>query len=172
MAEKKVINPKKKKSVKDFQNEIRAEENKMQAYGKKFDGTVKSLKNEIRAKEQEMQKYGENFNTTVKGLENDWKKHGKQLKEAATEMRNQGIHKMKEKVSEFNKETLAHKNMFDANVKKLNNNILNQKKENKTAVSRMNGDVGLIISEINGKRKDFESYAKGPFAGYIKAFWG
>ncbi|MDP3027718.1 MAG: hypothetical protein Q8N63_08490 [Nanoarchaeota archaeon] len=172
MAEKKVINSKKKKSVKDFQNEIRAEENKMQAYGKKFDGTVKSLKNEIRAKEQEMQKYGENFNMTVKGLENDWKKHGKQLNEAAVEMRNQGINKMKGKVREFNNEISAHKNKFNAGVKKLNNEILNQKKENHTAISRMKGDVGLFVSAIDGKRKDFESYAKGPFAGYIKAFWG
>ncbi len=119
MTEKKSV--KHKKSVKEFQNEIRAEENKMQ-------------------------KYGQNFNTTVKGLENDWKKHGKSLKEAATQMRNQGINKMKGKVREFN------------------NEILNQKKENHTAISRMKGDVGLFVSEIDGKRKDF--------AGYIKAFWG
>lgn len=127
MVEKK--SSKHKKSVKDFQNEIRTEEKKMHEYGK-------------------------NFNTTVKGLENDWKKHGKQLKEAATQMRNQGINKMKEKVKGFN------------------NEILNQKKENKAAVSRMKGDVDLFLSEIDGKRKDFESYAKGPFASYIKAFWG
>ncbi len=153
MVEKKAINPK-KKSVKEFQNEIRAEENKMQKYGQKFNDTVKSLKNEIRAKEGEMQKYGQNFNTTVKGLENDWKKHSKDLKEAAMKMRNQGINKMKEKIREFN------------------NEILNQKKENRAAISHMKGDVGLFVSEIDGKRKDFQSYAKGPFAGYIKAFWG
>ncbi len=128
MVEKKSVNPR-KKSVKEFQNEIRAEENKMQEYGKKFD-------------------------TTVKGLKNDWKKHGKQLKEAATQMRNQGINKMKEKVKGFN------------------NEISSQKKENQAAVSRMEGDVELFLSEVDGKRKDFESYTKGPFAGYIKAFWG
>lgn len=116
--------------------------------------SVKDFQNETRAKEQEMQKYGKDFNTTVRGLENDWKKHGKQLKEAATKMLNQGINKMKEKVRGFN------------------NEISNQKKENKAAISRMKGDVGLFVSEINEKRKDFESYTKGPFAGYIKAFWG
>ena len=138
MAEKEALKPT-KKSVKDFQNEIRAEEIKMQ-------------------------KYGKNFNTTVKGLENDWKEHGKSLKKAATQMRNQGINKMKEKVGEFNNEISAHKNKFDVGVKMLNNGISNQKKENRAAVSRMKGDVGLLISEIDGKRKDFESYNK--------SFWG
>ena len=162
MAEKKSV--KHKKSVKEFQNEIRAEEIKMQVYGKKFDGIVKSLKNDCRAKEQEMQKYGQNFNTTVNSLKNNWKENGKSLKKAATQMRNQGINKMKEKVSEFNNEISTHKNKFNASVKKFNNEILNQKKENKTAVSHMKGNVNLFISEINGKRKDFESYNK--------AFWG
>ncbi|MDP2926096.1 MAG: hypothetical protein Q8N99_07000 [Nanoarchaeota archaeon] len=150
-----------KKSVKEFQNEIRAEEVKMQKYGKKFDDTVKSLKSDCRAKEGEMQEYAKKQATAVKHLcgeiktlKNSWDGYGKDLKEAATEMRNQGINKMKGKVREFNKE------------------ILNQKKENQVSISRMKGDVGLFVSEIEGKRKDFESYAKGPFAGYIKAFWG
>ena len=161
-----------KKSVKEFQNEIRAEEVKMREYGKKFDSTVKSLKDDCRAKKEEMQKYGQNFNTTVKSLKNNWKAHGKNLKVAAKQMRNQGINKMKEKVSDFNNEISAHKNKFNAGVKKLNNGILNQKKENQAAISRMKGDVGLFLSEVEGKRKDFQSYAQGPFQSYIKAFWG
>ena len=116
--------------------------------------SVREFQNEIRAEEVKMQKYGKNFNTTVKGLENNWKEHGKSLKEAGKKMMREGVTRMKEKV------------------KKFNNEILNQKKENKAAISRMKGDVNLFVSEINGKRKDFESYAKGPFAGYIKAFWG
>ena len=142
--------------------------------------SVREFQNEIRAEEKKMQKYGQNFNTTVKGLENNWKEHGKSVKKAAIQMRNQGINKMKEKVRGFS------------------NEILNQKKENKAAISRMKGDVDLFVSEIDGKRKDFESYAKGPFtkdinfliseadkkkkefreyikgpfADYIKAFWG
>jgi len=135
MAEKKSVNPK-KKSVKEFQNEIRAEENKMQDYAKKQETAVRHLCGDIRT------------------LKNSWNGYGKGLKEAATQMRNQGINKMKEKVRGFN------------------NEILNQKKENKAAISRIKGDVNLFVSEIDGKRKDFESYAKGPFAGYIKAFWG
>jgi len=124
----------------------------------------REIQNEIRAKEKKMQKYGQNFNTTVKSLKNNWKVHGKDLKKAAAQMRNQGINKMKEKVSEFNNEISAHKNKFNAGVKKLNDGISNQKKENQAAVSRMKGDVGLIVSEIDGQRKDFQSY--------IKTFWG
>ena len=186
MAEKKSVNPK-KKSVRDFQNEIRAEEVKMQRYGKKFDTSVNGLKNDWQkhargSKEAGKKMIGEgitrmkekvgNYNNeilnqkkkneaaiskmkgSVNNLKNNWKKHGKELNEAAIQMRNQGINKMKEKVKGFN------------------NEISNQKKENKAAISRMKGDVNLFISEIDGKRKDFESYAKGPFAGYIKSFWG
>ncbi len=108
--------------------------------------SVKEFQNEIRAEEVKMQKYGQNFNTTVKGLKNNWKEHGNGLKKAAMQMRNQGINKMKEKVRGFS------------------NEILNQKKENRAAISRMKGDVHLFISGIDEKRKDFESY--------IKAFWG
>jgi len=163
---------KKKKSVKEFQNEVRAEEKKMQEYGKKFDTTVQSLKNDCRTKKQEMQEYGKKFDTAAKGLKNNWKQYGKNLKESAKQIRNQGINRMREKVSEFNNEISVHKNKFDAGVKNLNTGISNQKKENRAAMSRMKGDVGLLVSGIDGKRKDFESYAKGPFAGYIKSFWG
>jgi len=176
-----------KKSVRDFQNEIRAEEVKMQGYGKKFDAKVNGLKNDWQkhardSKEAGKKMIGEgitrmkekvgNYNNeilnqkkenkaaiskmkgSVNSLKNDWKEHGKSLKKAATQMRNQGINRMREKVRGFN------------------NEISNQKKENRAAISRMKGDVGLFVSEIDGKRKDFQSYARGPFQSYIKAFWG
>ena len=107
---------------------------------------MREFQNETRVKEGEMQEYAKKQETAVRHLKNDWKKHGKSLKEAATQMRNQGINRMKEKVKGFN------------------NEISNQKKENKAAISRMKGDVNLFVSEINGKRKDFENYTK--------AFWG
>ena len=136
-----------KKSVREFQNEIRAEEKEMEK-------SVKGIQNEIRAKEKKMAEYGKKFDTTVNGLKNNWKAHGKSVKEAGKKMIREGVDNMKEKVGNYN------------------NEILNQKKENKAAISRMKGDVDLFVSEIDGKRKEFENYAKGPFAGYIKAFWG
>ena len=176
-----------KKSVKEFQNEIRAEEKKMQEYGKKFDTTVNGLKNNWKAHGKNLKEAGKkmiregvdnmkekvgNYNNeilnqkkeneaaiskmkgSVNNLKNNWKEHGKSLKKAAMQMRNQGINRMKEKVRGFN------------------NEILNQKKENQAAISHMKGDVNLFVSEIDGKRKDFQSYAQGPFQSYIKAFWG
>jgi len=134
MVEKK--SSKHKKSVKEFQNEIRAKEGEMQEYAKKQETAVRHLCGE------------------VKTLKNSWKGYDKDLKKAAIQMRNQGINRMREKVRGFN------------------NEISNQKKENRAAISRMKGDVGLFVSEIDGKRKDFQSYARGPFQSYIKAFWG
>jgi len=192
MVEKK--SSKHKKSVKEFQNEIRAKEGEMQEYAKKQETAVRHLCGEVKTLKNSWKGYGKDlkkaaiqmrnqginrmrekvrgFNNeisnqkkenevaisktkeSVNNLKNNWKAHGKSLKKAAIQMRNQGINRMREKVRGFN------------------NEISNQKKENRVAVSRMKGDVGLFVSEIDGKRKDFQSYARGPFQSYIKAFWG
>ena len=134
MAEKKKAEA--KSSIKTYKQGIDSEKQKMAAYSRKMETNVKSLQAGIRS------------------LQNKFKGYSKGLREAANELREQGIKNMSEKVGKFKGE------------------IRGQIRENREAVSHMQDNVKYYLSEIHKKKKDFQAYARGPFKDYIKAFWG
>lgn len=109
--------------------------------------SVKTYQQGIDAEKPKMTGYSKRFGTSVRSLQADFKKHSKDLSAAALEMREEGTKKMNEKIN-------------------------NQIKENKEAVAKIEAGVKFLISEVNKKKKDFQTYAQGPFTDYIKAFWG
>lgn len=48
--------------------------------------------------------------------------------------------------------------------------IRNQIKKNKEAVSKIGAGVKFLISEIDKKKSNFQAYAHGPFKNYINEF--
>ncbi|MEW5896477.1 MAG: hypothetical protein AB1668_02190 [Nanoarchaeota archaeon] len=114
--------------------------------------SVKSYQQDTEAEKQKMGAYSKKFKTTVRSLQTGFKKHARDMKAAASSMREEGIRSMRQKVGKFNHE------------------IKDQVKENKEAVTRMSDNVKFFQSEINKKKKDFKAYAKGPFTNSIKAF--
>ncbi len=116
--------------------------------------SVSSYKTGIAAEQQKMGEYSKKFGASVKSLQSDSKKFAKDLKEAGKAMIEEGIKRMEGKVSKYRSDIRA------------------QVKENKEAGSHMASNVKLFLGEINKKKKDFQAYAKGPFADYAKAFWG
>lgn len=128
---------------------------KKKAKAKTEAGTsVKSYQQGIDGEKQKMGAYSKKFGTTVKSLQADFKIHAKDMKNAALQIREDGIKQMSQKV---------HKYKGD---------IKDQIVENKEAVARIGNSVKLFQSEVRKKDHDFQAYARGPFQGYIKAFWG
>lgn len=109
--------------------------------------TVKSYQQDINAEKQRMTSYSKKFGSTVRSLQADFKKHAKEMENAASNMREEGIKNMSAKVGKFKGE------------------IQDQIKENKTAVSHIASNVKFFLSEINKKKKDFKTYAKVSFWG-------
>ncbi|OIO62677.1 hypothetical protein AUJ69_02400 [Candidatus Woesearchaeota archaeon CG1_02_47_18] len=120
---------------------------KKKAEPKKAGTSVKSYKQDIDVEKQKMGAYSKEFGTTVRSLQAGFKKHAKDMNAAALKIREDGIKNMSQKVGKF-------------------------KYEIKEATTRMADNVKFIQCEINKKKKDFQAYARGPFQGYIKAFWG
>ena len=77
--------------------------------------------------------------TSVKSLQGDFKKFAKDIKEKG-------------------------KAMIEEGIKHMGGIIKAQVKENKEAVSHMEGNVKFLLGEINKKKKDFQAYSS--------AFWG
>lgn len=127
---------------------------KKKAESKLLKTSVKSYQQGIDTEKQKMGAYSDKFKTTVRSLQANFKKHAKDMKNAALQMREDGIKQMSQKVHKYKGE------------------IKDQIVENKESVARMDDNVKFFQSEINKKRKDFQAYARGPFQGYIKAFWG
>ena len=63
--------------------------------------TVKSYQQDINVEKQKMGAYSKKFGSTVRSLQADFKKHGKEMKEAASNMREEGIKNMSAKVGKF-----------------------------------------------------------------------
>lgn len=123
--------------------------------------SVKSYQQGIESEKQKTSTYSKEFEagvkslqTGVKSLQADITKHSKDIKNAALKMREEGIEHMGKKVAKFGKE------------------IEDQITENREATSHMADNVKYFISEIDKKKKNFQSYVQGPFTDYIKAFWG
>lgn len=134
--------------------------------------SVKTYQQGINVEKEKMGAYSKKFGTTVKSLQADFKKHTKDLKEAALKMKEEGAKHMNTKINQFKGEMKAASKMMDDKVGKYKGDIKNQIKENKDAVAKMEGGVKFYLSEINKKKKDFQAYQEGPFKDYIKAFWG
>ncbi len=132
--------------------------------------SVKSYQKGINTETQKMTTYSKKFGTTVKSLQHDFKKHAKDIKEAASKMRKDKH--MDDRINEFKGELKTASKHMGSKVHKLNNDIKDQVKENKEASVRIENSVKLLLSEVNKKKKDFQAYARGPFNDYIKAFWG
>ncbi len=109
--------------------------------------TVKSYQQDINLEKQRMASYSKKFGSTVRSLQSDFKKNAKEMENAASNMREEGIRNMRSKVAKFKGE------------------IQDQIKENKTAVSHIASNVKFFLSEINKKKKDFKTYAKVSFWG-------
>src|SRR3989338_4041471 len=107
--------------------------------------TVRSYQQDINVEKQKMGAYSKKFGSTVRSLQADFKKHGKEMKEAASNMREEGIKNMIPKVAKFKGE------------------IQDQIKENKQAVAHIASNIKYFLGEINKKKKDFRSYAKVSF---------
>lgn len=116
--------------------------------------SVKSYNEGINLEKQKMGTYAKKMGTNVKSLQGEFKKHSKEIKEAGKNMLADGNKKMSAKIEKFNGE------------------IKNQIRENKESIANMGNGVKLFISDVNKKKKDFQAYSRGPFNGYIKAFWG
>lgn len=122
--------------------------------------SVKSYQQGIDVEKQEMTGYSKKFGTTVRSLQADFKRHQKEIKEAAVNMREEGAEEMSNKINKFKGEIRVATKAMDNKVDKFNADIKNQIKENKEAVSRIGGSAKFLVSEINKKEKDFRSYAK------------
>ena len=109
--------------------------------------TVRSYQQDINVEKQKMGAYSKKFGSTVRSLQADFKKHGKEMKEAASNMREEGIKNMSAKVGKFKGE------------------IQDQIKENKQAIAHIASNIKYFLGEINKKKKDFRSYAKVSFWG-------
>ena len=126
------------------QKEISKKKAKAEGKGKM---TVKSYQQDINVEKQRMGAYSKKFGSTVRSLQADFKKHGKEMKEAASNMREEGIRSMRPKVAKFKGE------------------IQDQIKENKQAVAHITSNVKYFLGEINKKKRDFRSYARVSFWG-------
>lgn len=123
--------------------------------------SVSSYQQGVNEEKQKMGAYTKKMGTSVrslqasvKPLQAEFKKHGKEMQEAGRTMIAEGNQNMRAKVGKFSGE------------------IKTQIKENKAAVAHIGNGVKFLTSEVNKKKKDFQAYARGPFNGYIKAFWG
>lgn len=123
--------------------------------------SVKLYQEGIDTEKQKMSAYSKKMGSSIramgssiKALQNDFKKHGRDMNAAAVALRETGIQNMNMKVTKFKGEIRA------------------QIRENKEAVANMGNSVNYFVSQINGKKRDFRSYAKGEFQNWIKSFWG
>jgi hypothetical protein len=127
--------------------------------------TVKSYQQDINVEKQKMGAYSKKFGSTVKSLKADFKKHEKDLKEAASNMRKEGIKHMGNKINQFKGEIKTATKKMNDGVDKLKGDIEDQIKENKTAVAHIASNIKYFLGEINKKKRDFRSYAKVSFWG-------
>jgi len=127
---------------------------KKKAEPKKAGTSVKSYKQDIDVEKQKMGAYSKEFGTTVRSLQAGFKKHAKDMNAAALKIREDGI------------------KIREDGIKNMSQKVGKFKYEIKEATTRMADNVKFIQCEINKKKKDFQAYARGPFQGYIKAFWG
>lgn len=134
--------------------------------------SVRSYEEGVCVEKQRMGDYTKKMASSVKSLQGEFKRHSKEIKEAGKTMNVEGKKKMNAKVEKFTGEMKTASKQIASGVRKLNNDIKDQVQENKEAVSRIGGSIKLLLSEVNKKKKDFQAYARGPFNGYIKAFWG
>lgn len=104
--------------------------------------SVKSLKHGIEVEKQKMGAYSKKMGASVRSLQAGFKKHAKDVKEAAIALREEGIKNMSEKVGKFKGDIKA------------------QIKENKESVSHMGDNIKYYLSEINKTKNNFKSYAK------------
>lgn len=109
--------------------------------------TVRSYQQGINVEKQQMGAYSRKFGHTVRSLQADFKRHEKDVKEAASNMREEGIKNMSAKVGKFKGE------------------IQDQIKENKQAIAHIASNIKFFLGEINKKKKDFRSYARVSFWG-------
>ncbi len=116
--------------------------------------SVKSYQEGIDTEKQKMNVYAKKMASSVKSLQNDFKKHAKDMNAAALALREAGMQNMNTKVTKFKGEIRA------------------QVRENKEAIANIGNSVNYFVSQINGKKRDFSSYAKGEFQNWIKSFWG
>ncbi len=108
--------------------------------------SVRSYKNDTEAEKQTMSAYSKKFGSTVRGLQSNFKKYTKDVRVAASALREEGIKNMSNKINKFK------------------GDIEDQIKENKAAVTKISNGVKFFLSEINKKKKDFKAYAY--------TFWG
>lgn len=116
--------------------------------------SVKSYQQDINLEKQKMGNYTKKMRTSVKSLQAATKSYSKEMKDAGRNMIAEGNRNMNVKVGKFREE------------------IKNQVKENKEAIAHIGNSIQFFLGEVNKKKKDFRAYTRGPFAGYIKAFWG
>ncbi len=119
-----------------------------------YETSVKSYQEGVNPEKQKMGAYTKKMRTNVRSLQAEFKKHAREMKEAGKNMIAEGNANMNSKVGKFRGE------------------IKNQIKENKEAVTHLGNGVQFFFGEVNKKKKDFRAYSRGPFNGYIKAFWG
>lgn len=134
--------------------------------------SVKTYQQDIDAEKQKMGAYSNKFKTTVRSLQSNFKKHARDIKVAALQMREDGVKHMSNKINKFKGELKIAGKIMDDKVRKFNHEVKGQMQENREAVAHMADNVKFFQSEINKKKKEFQSYAHGPFNSYIKAFWG
>ena len=116
--------------------------------------SVKTYQQGIDTEKQKMGAYTKKMGSSVKSLQGEFRKQGKEMREAGRAMIAEGNRNMKTKVEKFSSE------------------IKDQIKENREAIANIGNGIQFFLGEINKKKKDFRAYARGPFNGYIKAFWG
>lgn len=109
--------------------------------------SVKSYQRGINAEKQRMADASRKFEANVKSLGAEFKRYSKDITAGALLMREEGAREMKAKVGKF---------QYDIKAKI---------RADKESALRFKGNVQHLSRE-------FQSYAKGPFADYVKAFLG
>ena len=144
------------------QKEVPKKKEKVKTSGKM---TVRSYQQDYNVEKQKMGDYSKKFGSTVKSLKADFKKHEKDVKEAASNMRKEGAKKMGNKINQFKGEIKTATKSMNDKVNKFKGDIEDQIKENKQAVAHIASNIKYFLGEINKKKKDFRSYAKVSFWG-------
>lgn len=116
--------------------------------------SVKSYQRGVNAEKQRMAESSRKFGANVKALGAEFKRSSKDITAGALLMREDGAREMKAKVGRFQ------------------NDVKAKIRADKESVSRFRGDVQRLSKEVRSLSREFQSYAKGPVADYVKAFWG
>lgn len=108
--------------------------------------SVNSYQQGVEAEKGKMDAYAKSMQTDVNFMQNDFKKHAKEIKQAAAALLEAGTKEMSEKVGGFRKEIRA------------------QVKENREAIAYMGGSVQALTKAIDQKKNDFQQW--------VRDFWG